>query len=203
MNEMTEIPAATDAAWASINTPLNAEELNIFCQDTERLLRINPMLEFKTWEKISEERYRMAIKNISQEEPFELEVNIQVKKQADEIILLYSNGIKKETTFKIEPSEYGSKLTITDNYDDLSEQDFQARQNEVDKSLITWANYLQRYLIMWKKWSKFSLWRWYMRRVWQPMKPSGRRVTYMLLWITLIEVALITLGAGIYISEFR
>lgn len=31
---------------------------------------------------------------------------------------------------------------------------------------------------------------------------TGRRVTYMLLWITLIEVALITLGVGLYFSEF-
>ncbi len=41
-----------------------------------------------------------------------------------------------------------------------------------------------------------------MKRVWQPMKPSGRRITYMLLWISLVEIALIALGAGIYWSEY-
>jgi hypothetical protein len=41
-----------------------------------------------------------------------------------------------------------------------------------------------------------------MRRIWQPMKPSARRITYMLLWISLAEVALIALGVAIYFVEF-
>ena len=202
MNEITEAPAAADAAWAAINTPLSVKELNSFCQDTERLFRINPMLEFNAWKKLSDNNYRMAVKNISQEEPFDIDVEMNVEQQADEITIHYSSGIKKKTVLKIEPSEYGSKLTITDNYDGLSEEELQSKLHEVDKSLINWANYLQRYLITWNKWSKIGLWRWYMKRIWQPMKPAGRRVTYMLLWITLVEIALITLGVGIYLSEF-
>ena len=203
MNEITEAPvAADDAAWAAINTPLSTDELKTFCLDVERLFRINPMLEFNAWEKFPDNQYRMAVKNISQEEPFEVDVKINVEQKADEIVLHYSNGIKTKTVLKIEPSEYGSKLTITDNYDGLSEEERQSQFHEVDKSLINWADYLQRFLITWKKWSKFGLWRWYMKRIWQPMKPAGRRVTYMLLWITLIEVALISLGVGVYLSEF-
>ncbi len=211
MNEIIEVPmnevidtanVADDAAWAAINTPLSVEELKLFCQDIARLFRINPMLEFNAWEKLHDNQYRMAVKNISQEDPFEIDVNIKVEQKADEIILHYSNGIKKKTTLKIEPSEYGSKLTITDNYDGLTEEERQLHMHEVDKSLINWANYLQRFLITWKKWSKYGLWRWYMKHIWQPMKPAGRRITYMLLWITLVEVALITLGVGVYLSEF-
>lgn len=203
MNEETDsATAADDAAWATINTPLSVEELIIFCQDIERLFRINPMLEFKAWETLSADQYRMAVKNTSQEEPFEIDVNINIEKNKNESVVYYSTGIKKKTTFLIEPSEYGSKLTITDNYDGLSEEERQANMHEVDRSLVNWADYLQRYLITWKKWSKFSLWRWYMNRIWQPMKPAGRRITYMLLWITLVEIALISLGVGIYLSEF-
>ena len=202
MNNVVEAPVAEDAAWATVNTPLGPEELMTFCQDIERLFRINPMLEFNAWEKLSDTQYRMAVKNISQEEPFEIDVKITVEQKTDEISIYYSNGIKKSTILKIEPSEYGSKLTITDNYDGLSDDVNQAEMNEVDKSIINWADYLQRFLITWNKWSKFGLWRWYMKRIWQPMKPTGRRVTYMILWITLVEIALITLGVGIYISEF-
>lgn len=204
MNEIAEtLPAAEDdAAWAAINTPLSIEELRLFCQDIERLFRINPMLEFKSWEKLSDNRCHMAVKNISQKEPFDVDAEIRIEEKSDEIVLHYSNGIKTKTTLKIEPSEYGSKLTITDSYDGLSEEERRLKMHEVDKSLVNWADYLQRFLITWKKWSKFGLWRWYMKRIWQPMKPAGRRVTYMLLWITLIEIALITLGAGIYWSEF-
>jgi len=203
MNDLAEaMTADNDAAWASINTPLSTDELMAFCQDIERLFRINPMLEFNVWEKIADNRYHMAVKNISQEEAFNLDVNINIEQKADEIRVSYSDGIKKETVLKVEPSQFGSKLTITDNYGGLSEEELQLRINEVDKSIINWADYLQRFLIAWKKWSKFGLWRWYMRRVWQPMKPTGRRVTYMILWITLVEIALISLGVGIYLAEF-
>jgi len=203
MNEIIDAPvAADDAAWAAINTPLSVEELNIFCQDIERLFRINPMLEFNKWENLSDNHYRMAAKNISHEEAFEIDVEINVEQQTDEIIFHYSSGIKNKTVLKIEPSEYGSKLTITDSYDGLSEEERQSHLNEVDKSLVNWANYLQQFLITWNKWSKFGLWRWYMKRVWQPMKPTARRVTYMILWVTLVEIALITLGVGLYFSEF-
>ena len=42
-----------------------------------------------------------------------------------------------------------------------------------------------------------------MRNVWQRLKPSGRRITYMFWWITLVEIALIALGVGIYLVEYR
>jgi len=204
MNDLAEAAnAVNDAAWASVNTPLSTDQLMIFCQDIERLFRINPMLEFNVWEQLSENQYRMAVKNSSQETPFEIDVNIKVEQEENEIVVHYLSGIKKKTVLKIEPSEFGSKLTITDHYDDLSEEERQSRISEVDKSIVNWADYLQRFLIGWDKWSKFGIWRWYMKRVWQPMKPSGRRITYMILWITLVEIALITLGVGIYLSEFR
>ena len=180
MNEIAQVApiAADDAAWAAVNTPLSVDELKTFCQDIERLFRINPMLEFNAWEKLSDNRYRMAVKNISQEQPFEIDVELEVEHQDDEI-----------------------KLTLIDEYG-LSEAERNEKINEVDKSLVNWADYLQRYLIVWKKWSKHGWWRWYMKRIWQPMKPTGRRITYMFLWITLVEIALIVLGAGIYWSEY-
>ena len=36
-----------DAAWATITTSFKVDELLMFCQDIERLFRINPMLIFK------------------------------------------------------------------------------------------------------------------------------------------------------------
>ena len=193
--------AADDAAWAAINTPLSVNELANFCQDIERLFRINPMLEFNDWQQLADNRYRMAVKNISQEQPFEIDMEMDVEHQPDEIIIHYNSGLKKQTIFRIEPSEFGSKLTLIDEYRSGESEDNE-KINEVDKSLVNWADYLQRYLIIWKKWSKHGWWRWYMKRVWQPMKPTGRRITYMFLWITLVEIALIALGAGIYLSEY-
>ncbi len=203
MNDKTVTPVTTeDAAWASINTPLDVETLKSFCRDIERLFRINPMLEFKKWQSLDNERYFFSGHNISQEPGFEFEFELQVKEQPDGLRIDYSQGLKTSTTIKIEPAEQGSKLTITDCYDGIAEEERKSRINEVDKSLVTWAHYLQKFILSWQRWSRFGLWRWYMHRVWQPMKPSGRRITYMLLWITAFELALITLGVVIYYLEY-
>ncbi|MFV1982699.1 MAG: hypothetical protein ACC657_04100 [Thiohalomonadales bacterium] len=191
-----------DRVWASFDTSLSAEALKKFCRDIERLFRINPMLEFKDWQLISKNRVHLQCVNSSQEQPIEVDVEFDIHEVEDGFELEYSNGIKTNTYFKIEPTEQGSKLTITDNYRELTDSERQSKLNEVDKSIVVWANYLQKYLNMWQRWSRFAPWRWYIRKVWQPMKPSGRRITYMLLWITAFEIALISLGFAIYIVEF-
>jgi hypothetical protein len=202
VNELTVPITSEDAAWASVNTPLKIDELTSFCQDIERLFRINPMLEFSQWQNLADGQYRMAVKNISQQTPFELETELRVENQDESITIHYSNGAKKKTVLKFEPAAQGSRLTIIDDYTGLSEEERHSRLHEVDKSLVNWAEYLQRYIIMWRRWSRFTLWRWYMRHIWQPMKPSGRRITYILLWISAVEIALLALGATIYFIEY-
>ena len=194
--------AADDAAWASIQTPFSVEQLTNFLSDIERLYRINPMLEFKSWKATGNNSYSFSGKNISQDPEFEFDVNLTVIKQEHGYFIEYDKGIKSSTELKIEQAETGSTLTITDRYDRLPAEERENHIAEVDKSLVIWAKYLQRFFVMWQRWSKFSLWRWYMRRVWQPMKPTARRITYMLLWISVVEVALILLGVGIYFSEY-
>jgi len=191
-----------DFAWASLVTPLSVEALMLFCQDIERLYRINPMLEFNEWRATNAHHFIASGKNISHLTPLNFEYELDVSELADGFQINYSNGLKTKTVLKIEALPQGSKLTITDHYDGHSEEERKARLDEVDKSLVTWANYLQRFITNWHKWSRIAAWRWYMRRVWQPMKPSGRRITYMLLWISMVEVSLISLGAAIYFVEY-
>ena len=200
---ITATPVDTeDAAWASINTPLEVDALKSFCLDIERLFRINPMLEFEKWQPLGNGRYFFSGRNISQEPAFEFEFELQAKELPEGLQIDYSQGLKSSTTIKIEPAEQGSKLTIVDSYEGSSEEERESRMDEVDKSLITWAHYLQKFTLSWNRWSWFAPWRWYMHRVWQPMKPAGRRITYMLLWITAAEIALIALGVGIYWAEY-
>jgi hypothetical protein len=203
MNEMVNPPAAEDAAWAAINTPLSADQLREFCLDVERLFRINPMLEFKEFKSLGGERYTMAGRNISQETPFDFDIVFTVTQLSDGLRIDYENGIKSCTVLKIEDAPQGSKLTITDAYERLPERDREQHLQEVDRSLVRWAEYLQQFLVMWSRWHRIAPWRWYMRRVWQPMKPMGRRITYILLWISVVEVALIALGVAIWFVEYR
>ena len=203
MNEMVTPVMAEDAAWASINTPLSVDDLTVFCHDIERLYRINPMLEFQHFKSLGEQRYAYAGRNTSQETPFDFDYTFTVTELPDGLQIDYDQGIKSRTLFKIEPVSNGSKLTITDYYERLSVDEREQHLQEVDKSLVIWANYLQRFLITWSRWSRFGLWRWYMRRIWQPMKPTARRITYILLWISVVEIALIALGVAIYFVEYR
>ena len=204
MNELAApLASEDDAAWASIATPLSVTALKEFCADTERLFRINPMLEFSKWEKKGNNHYEFAGKNISQETPFDFEVGLTVSEIEDGFRFDYDRGIKSSTLIKIEEDPNGSKLTITDHYDRLPVDKREAHMHEVDKSIVIWAQYLQKFLIMWKQWSKYRLWRWYMKRIWEPMKPNARRITYMLLWITVVEIALIILAAGVFFAEYN
>ena len=117
----------------------------------------------------------------------------------------YLQGIKTSTIVIIEPNdackESFSRLTIIDIYDATSESVSKQQLHTVDKSIKIWAEHIQRYLYAWKRWSHIILWRWYMKNIWQPMKPSGRRITYILLWVVGLETALILLGIIIYYLE--
>ena len=190
-----------DAAWASFKTPLSAAELRAFCDDVERLFRINPYLEFSQWHETGPQQYHFSGKNISQEPAFEFTLDLRMESLEDGIRVHYAQGLKSSTTFKIEPAPEGSQLTIIEDYSQLPEDERQARLHEVDRSLVKWSNDLQTFLIRWQRWSRIGLWRWYMRRVWQPLKPMARRIVYILLWITVVEIALILLGAAIFWSE--
>jgi hypothetical protein len=202
MNEPSVENAENDSAWASVVMPLSVEALKEFCADTERLFRINPMLVFTRWEQTSENSFDFSGENSSQEKAFEFEFGLTVSKLDDGYRIDYDKGVKSSTVLKIEAAEQGSKLTITDRYDRLPAGERESHLHEVDQSIVIWAEYLQKFCISWNSWSKFALWRWYMRRIWQPMKPTARRITYMLLWITVVEIALLALGAGVYFNEF-
>lgn len=202
---MTENTAPTeqqDVAWASIQTPLDTSALHAFCLDIERLFRINPYLEFESWEQRGEKQYHFSGRNSSQESAFDFALDFEVEPLPNGLIISYAQGLKRSTTLLIEPADKGSKLTITEDYSGSSEEDRKARLQEVDKSLTRWAGDLQSFLMTWHRWSRLSLWRWYMRRIWQPLKPTGRRIVYMFIWISIVEVALIALGAAIYWNEY-
>ena len=203
MNNLASKPAAEDAAWAAVNTPLTVAQLVEFCRDIERLFRINPMLVFNSFKSLGDNRYAMAGSNISQEGSFDFDVRFTVSQLDDGLRIDYDDGIKSATEVRVEHAPTGSKLTITDYYERMPVQDRERHLHEVDRSLVRWAEYLQQYLVNWKRWHRWAPWRWYMRRVWLPMKPMGRRITYILLWVSLAEIALIALGVAIWFVEYR
>ena len=190
-------------AWAEFKTPLKHGALLLFCKDIERLFRINPYLEIKTWEKAERRKHLIHVINNSQKQPFSLKTNIYITEIENGLRAQYDHGIKSVTTFEVYPYLDGSKLKITELYHSISPDDKSDAINKVDKSLTKWAEEIQNYLISWHRWSWFLPWNKYKQHIWLPMKPTARRITYMLIWISFVEVALIFLGTIIYFLEYR
>lgn len=189
-----------DAAWVTINTPLDSASLAEFCGDVERLFRINPYLEFKDWRAIDGTRFAVSGRNLSNQSNFDVGLALH-RASEREFTVSYDHGIKRRTRFAITPGAGGSQLTITDEYEPGPDTD--PDTTEVDRSLHAWGVALAEYLRHQARWGRHAWWRWYMRRVWIPMRPAARRITYILLVLTVFEIALFALGAAIYWIEYR
>jgi len=187
--------AATDAAWVTVDVPLAPQEAAAFCGDLERLYRINPYLEFQSW-RAAGTGVDAVFRNLSNGREYILRLTPE-RLSEREFIVHYDRGIKRQTRFQIEPAAGGTRLIITDDYSGAVSAD----TAEVDRSLHAWGVALRDYLRREARWGRFPLWRCYMRRVWVPMKPAARRITFIILMVALAEIALFALVMAIYWAE--
>lgn len=192
-----DVPPGPDAAWVVLETRLGAAELAAFCGDLERLYRINPFLEFMSWQPRAPDRFRAEFLNHSNGQHTVLE-GIVTRAPGNALRVDYATGVKKSTRFEIQPAHRGSRLTITDEYGPTGAV---AQQGEIDRSLHAWGVALKAYLERDRRWSWVPMFRPWMQRVWLPMKPSARRITFLVLVIGLADVLLIALGFAIYWLE--
>lgn len=188
---------ATDAAWVRIETRLSAVALAEFCRDLERLYRINPYFEFQSWQTLPAGRYRARLKNLSIGREIDLEMSLH-QESPYEFAVQYARGIKNSTRFTISPAPGGSTLVIVDDYSSAPPD---ANTDEVDRSLHAWGVSLREYLDRERRWGWCAPWLWYMRRIWVPMKPAARRITFIILLVTLAEIAFFALVIAIYWAE--
>ncbi len=185
---MTEKPEAQDQDFAqvTVQTPFTGDALRPFLGDAERLLRINSQMDFEQWRQTGDGEYEIKAINLSIGKPVETTLRQQVTD--DGLIIRYGSGLKTSTTFRLDARPGGlAELVIIDDYSGTSAEQRLARIDEVDKSLVQWGRDIHRYLILWQKWSWLPGWKWYMRRVWHGMKPSARRISNMIMLITLAE----------------
>jgi len=190
-------PPGPDAAWVVLETTLAPAELAAFCGDLERLYRINPFLEFASGEQDAPDRFRAEVLNHSNGQ--RTVVAATVTRTSDRALRVdYTEGLKQSTRVEIQPAPAGSRLTITDEYGPTGAG---ARDAAVDRSLHAWGVALKAYLERDRRWGWIPLLRWYMQRVWLPMKPAARRITFLVLVIGLADVILVALGFAIYWIE--
>ena len=195
--EQTDTPAGAhdDAAWVRIETSMRAGELRAFIDDVERLYRINPLLEITSFAPMGENRYRLVACNQSNSRDVDVALAVTPTDSAVEVV--YDSGLKAATHFRVEAVPGGSHLFVTDVYGGGSADKRRARADEVDLSLNAWGRALHNYLGVWARWRWLAPWRWYMRHVWQPMKPSARRIVWMIWVISAFELfAIVVLFGG-------
>ena len=200
----TESPSnpAEDRAWVTVQTPLSLAELRKFCGDLERLYRINPYSEFQVWKETGPGQIHMEFRNLSTERDLSLDLKL-VQESDTAFHVAYAQGIKAATRFELGAVEGGSTLTITDDYNQLPADERARRLDEVDKSLAAWGQAIFDYLRRHKRWGWIAPWRWYMRRLWVPMKPSARRIAWLVVLITVVEFLFFVFVALIWWIEHR
>jgi hypothetical protein len=192
--------APEDAAWVSIQVPFGADALRAWLDDLEQLFRVNSLLEIAHWQQENRHRVHLRGRNLSNGRPLELELKLTPSDTG--LTVAYSHGLKRSTTFAVTAAaDNGSELRITDDYSGWSAAERQARLEEVDRSLLQWGQDLHRYFRAWHRWSWLPPWRWYVTRVWLPMKPAARRVTRWLWWIGLADLVLFLAVFAIFALE--
>ena len=183
--------AEADFARMEIETPFDADWLRRFLDDPERILRLNPFMEFSRFEHISAASWRVAGRNLALERDFD--ATFRREPLPDGGFRLHWEGLLKTSTEVriIEGPDGTAKLVVTDDYSGTPEEERRRRMDEVDVSFMPWGQATWRYLRNWKRWSWLPGWKWYMGRYWLNMKPAARRISFILLVLFAMETVLV------------
>ncbi len=179
---------STDVAWVAVPAPQSPEALVALLHDIGAILRVNPFLTFSVWRQIGPVRFHAEFDNESNGQKVAVDIEVEPG-PGQGLTLRYASGLKKRTLFAVEPFGTGSRLVIVDDYESVPEAEREQRLAEVDKSLLAWGNALRKYFLRLNRWSWLPGWRWYLRRVWVPMKPSARRIVWLIWIVSLLEFA--------------
>ncbi len=200
MSKNTPPVPSRDAAWVTVPVPQDAGTLARLCRDVEVLYRVNPYSYFSVWKQTGPASYHAEFENQSNQQKLVLDFEV-APGPGPGFTVNYAGGLKKRTLFTIEPAAAGSRLIITDDYEGLTTEERAARSAEADKSLHAWGVALRAYFLRLKRWSWLPGWRWYIRRVWIPMKPSARRIVWLFYLITVAEFFFFLFVLLIYLIE--
>jgi hypothetical protein len=191
---------SSDAAWVTIPTRLAPEELYALCRDLEAIFRANPYLYFQSWRQTGADSYQAECRNESIKQDVVLDMRVRPAGELG-FAVEYARGIKNRTVFTVEPAAGGSRLTIADDYEGTPHAERERRADEVDKSLPAWGEALRVYFLRFRRYGWVPGWRWYIRRLWIPMKPSAKRIVWLLWLITVVEFAFFLFVLLIYVLE--
>lgn len=189
---MTSQDAITEAqkntAWVSIAIPVSPDRLFNFLQNTERLFRLNPYLDIHQWEALAGgKQFHLKALNEMNGVNYDLAIRIESIQPGVSILFSYSKGLKRALEITLQSAESASILTLRDHYHEPTAENQEEQLKEVDHGLTHWAAAIRQYLLGWERWNWFWPYRWYKGRFWLNMRPTHRRITRMLIWVTVLE----------------
>ncbi|MEK7737125.1 MAG: hypothetical protein AAB319_05145, partial [Pseudomonadota bacterium] len=198
-----------NAAWATAQIPLPAQELLAFLADIERLFRLNPHLEISDWLAQPDSRsYRMHALNETNDVRSEIGWRVEAVRENtlwgknSGYRLVYDRGLKQSTEFRIEANAGGSLLTITEHYHPVQDETDE-RLKEVDRSLVPWAAALRHHLRGMARFGALPGYRWWTERFRLGMTPRQRRIVRMIVWVSVLEFVVFLFVALIFWLETR
>ena len=110
---------------------------------------------------------------------------------------------KKETSLIIEPHEQGSSLTVIDDYSSRADRkDSSNLPEQVDRSLQAWGAALKSFLFHYNYLRKIPGIECVIDRFWIRLSPMARRITYLLVVITVFELVLLLVFTGVLLLKW-
>ena len=190
---------SSDQVWVRVEVCAQFAELLTFSQNPEQLFRLNPYYEIRHWQWQSPEHASVEFYNHSNQQLVKTELVLEPI--ANGWICHYRSGIKVRTSCEISAEAAGSVLQITEEYADFSDEEKQTRLAEVDKSLNAWAHGIQAYFHSLERFSWLPGWRLYRSTIWLHMKPSARRIVFLLFWMTFADLLLFLVVWAFFLLE--
>ncbi len=184
MDDVSPKPEFDDAAWVRIETKLDVKTLYTFCLQVERLYRLNPYFRFETWHQIDSNNFIATWENHSSDVVHQIETRLSLGVHENEICIKYQSGIKVETYFIIEPNINAADLVIVDRYGSSE----YGQVDDVDKSIHAWGLSLNRFFKHYAYLKSVPGSLMLIDRFWIRLTPMARRITYILLVVTVVEV---------------
>ena len=206
--------SSQDAAWVNVDTPLTQAQLFEFITNAERLFRLNPYLDVQVWQsdqRCVTEGGRIHLKYLNEMNGVarELDLTVSEFKPGIGYTLNYSAGLKRATEIRVEAKGQGAELVIKDWYHAVVEnpEDSQEVRDtqlaEVDRSLTPWGVVIRQHLLSLARWRWLPFYRPFLERFWCTMAPRNRRISRLIIWLTVLEFFAFLFVFLIYWIEYR
>lgn len=179
-----------NTAWVTIEIPAHVSKLFDFLHNPEHLYRLNPYLDIREWvETSASKQFHLKALNEMNGVTYDHLITVESVQPNARILLNYDKGLKRALEITMQARSSGSVLTLREHYHAPSEGDEHPEDQlkEVDHGLLPWASSIRKYLSGLEKWGWFWPYRWYKESFWLNMRPTHRRISRMVILVTVLE----------------